>query len=116
MANSIWFRCPNCGKWHEVEKKGCLGRFIRSIKTGDKELGETFGKAGDNLGRKALAKTVGRLVNSIDMSKHGGELLNGDYYYFRCDCGYEWGTDDDREGMSHEHTLYEKTVEMVEQF
>ena len=64
MANSMWIRCPECGTWYFVEKKGFLGRLHRSFKTGDKELSETFGKAGDLIGMKVLSKTLLKQIRS----------------------------------------------------
>ena len=117
MANSMWIRCPECGTWYFVEKKGFLGRLFRSFKTGDKELSKTCGEVGDLFGMKALGKTAGRIANTINVCKHGGEMLNGDSYHFCCDrCGCEWGTDDERDGMSKEHSLYISAMEMAKQF
>ena len=117
MADTMWIRCPECGNWCFAEKKGIFGRLFRSFKTGDKELGEFFGEAGDIIGMKGLGKTAGRLANTINAPKHGGEMLNGDSYHFCCDrCGCEWGTDDERYGMSKEHSLYISTMEMAKQF
>ena len=60
----MWIRCPECGTWYFVEKKGCLGRLFRSFETGDKELSEAFGEAGDLIGMKVLGKTLLKQIRS----------------------------------------------------
>lgn len=117
MAKTMWLRCPECGNWCFAEKKGFLGRMLRSLKAGDKELGKDFAEIGDIFGMKGFGKTAGRVVNTIYVSKHGGEMLNGDNYQFSCEqCGNKFGTDDESEDMSKEHSLHMTTLELAKQF
>lgn len=114
--NSMWLRCPKCGEWCHAEKKNALGRLFRSLKEGDKKLGDNFGQFGDDYGMKGLVKTFGRAINVMNIYGHGGELLNGDKFRFYCKCGNEFGTDDERIDMSAAYELYKKTIELSGQF
>ena len=116
MEKSMWLRCPECERWCYAEKKDFLGRIIRSVKKGDQETGETFGKLGDYIGLKGLGKTAGRAINAVNIYEHIGEMLNGDNYRFYCKCGHQFGTDDEKFDMTEEHDLYSKAVELSKQF
>lgn len=113
----MWYRCPECDNWCSAEKKGLFGRMFRSLKKGDKDLGESFGNLGDAFGMKGLGKTAGRFVNVLNGYKHCGEMLNGDKYLFYCSrCGNEFGTNDESKDMTEEHYLYMKTKELANRF
>lgn len=112
----MWVRCPECGRWCFAEKKGFIGRFIRSFVKDDKALGDEFGELGETIGMKGLGKSAGRAMNAVNIYKHGGEMLNGDNYRFYCKCDNEFGTDDESVDMSEEHELWIQSGELSRKF
>ena len=114
----ILLRCPECGEWCVAKRESnFLGRMIRSIKMGDEKLGEAGGIVGDSYDMEGAGKTLGRVVNLINIYKHGGEMLNGKKYRVACErCGKEFGTDDDSRDMIDQHELWQKAVNLSKQF
>lgn len=119
MANSMWLRCPKCGNWCYAEKKGLVGRLIRSIKITNEKSVEIGGEVGETVGMKCFGKTVAHanILNPLNNLEHVGQMLMGDKFLFRCSrCGKEFGTDDEDDDMTNEHDLYEQAVALSEKF
>lgn len=115
----MWLRCPKCGNWCYAEKKGLVGRLIRSIKITNEKSVEIGGEFGETVGMKCFGETVAHanILNPLNNLEHVGQMFRGDKFRFRCSsCGEEFGTDDENADMTNEHVLYEQAMVLSEQF
>jgi len=113
---SMWIRCPKCGRWCYAEKKDFIQRLVQSFSQGDKKSQDEFGELGDRFGLKGLGKGLGRVMNAANYPRHAGEMLGGDKYRFFCECGHEFGTDDEEADMTDGYELYVRAIDLSDQF
>lgn len=109
-------RCEKCRRWVYAEKKGIIGRFIRTFKRDD-DTSDDLGELAEVIRMKPVGKILGKYFEYCEKAIDSPfEAIAGDKYRFHCSCGYEWGTDDDSKDQTSGYQLCLQINELYKQY
>lgn len=104
MAKTIIQKCPECGKWCETHAKNPFEKIVDTMKEGVTIGGRYLGNVGELVGAGASVP--------LGFLKGIGSLI-GNKYRFKCQCGAEWGTNDEKDDKRDLYDMEREVGELL---